>query len=339
VNKIFVFLAILVTAFSSLAGPTNNLENFSPHLSTNAQIAWQAPTNNLPKNFQVYRRVLPRIFSATIISNAIILGSLQSKGFPRPPTNNFYIWEDKGANYPGLIPSFFSILPNDASISYAIPNFSSGSEKDIPNDEVIVQHAKKYAFQLGLDPAKLIQNSIYTCSYDDDDGAGKATHHICGRGIFLSRKIDGFGFFSANNDGEGAEGFSIEFGSHGQIRDFSLRWPNLEPDAIQRTASPEQIIDCIKAHKTIVLPEKNDPNYFARVKNLAKATKFTITKITPYYYDYQGVFGNLPANEEPAKFIFPMAELEAVADFGTNKVTARLITPILSSEIIKLLAN
>jgi hypothetical protein len=230
-------------------------------------------------------------------------------------------------------------MPNDASISYAIPNFSSGSEKDIPNNEIIVKRAKECVRQLGLDPAKLIQNSIYTYSYDDDDGAGNVTHHVYGRGIFLSRKIDGFGFFSANNDGEGAEGFSIEFGSHGQIRDFSLRWPNLEPDAIQQTARPEQIIDCIKSHKIIVLPEKDEPNYFARVRNLARAKRFTVTKITPYYYDYQGVFGSLPANEEAAKFIFPMAELEAVADFGTSNVTVRFVCPILSSEIIKLLAN
>ena len=285
-----------------------------------------------PTTWKTFHRICP-----SVISNAIVLGSLQSKGFPQPSTNDFNIWDDKGPNYQGPIPAIFTIRPSDASIFYAIPNFSTGSEIDIPNDKVIVKRAKQCALKLGLDPTKLIENRIYTYSYDDD--GGKTTIHICGRGIFLSRKIDGLGFFSANNDGEGAEGFSIEFGSHGQIRTFTLRWPSLEPDAISQTASPKQIMDCIKAHKIIVLPNEGEPNYFARVKNLAKAGKFTITKITPYHYDHQGVFGNTPADDAPAKFVFPMAELEAVADFETSNVTVRFISPILSSETVKLLAN
>jgi hypothetical protein len=334
-----VILAILAAASSAAASSTNNLENFSPHLPGNTPIIWQVATGNLPQNFRVYQRLLPRRFSAVIISNAMVLASLQSKGFPQSSTNDFYIWEDKVADYPGPLASIFSIIPGDASIFHAIPNFTSGSEKDIPSDEEIVKRSKESAFQLGLNPAKLIQNRIYTFSSNTDSNGDETITRICGRGIFLSRKIDGFGFFSADNDGAGAEGFSIEFGSHGQIRAFSLCWPDLEPDAIQQTASPVQLMDCIRAHKIIVLPEENELNYFSRVKNLAKARKFTITKITPYYYDYQGVFGSLPTENKPARFIFPMAELEAVADFGTSNVTVRFISPILASEITKLLAN
>jgi hypothetical protein len=46
--------------------------------STNAQIIWKAPTNNLPKSFWIYKK-LPRVFSAAVISNALMLASFQSK--------------------------------------------------------------------------------------------------------------------------------------------------------------------------------------------------------------------------------------------------------------------
>jgi hypothetical protein len=70
--------ALVISSFA--AAPT--LEDLSPHLSTNAQIIWKAPTNNLPKSFCIYKK-LPRVFSAAVISNALMLASFQSKGLLR----------------------------------------------------------------------------------------------------------------------------------------------------------------------------------------------------------------------------------------------------------------
>jgi hypothetical protein len=75
-----VLIVTFSTAFSSFARYA--LEDISPHFSTNAEILWQAPTNHLPKSFWIYK-ILPRVFSATTISNAIVLASFQSKGFPQ----------------------------------------------------------------------------------------------------------------------------------------------------------------------------------------------------------------------------------------------------------------
>jgi hypothetical protein len=93
--KIPLFLAAAtMTVFSSFAGIT--LEDISPHFSTNTEIIWDVPTNALPKGFRVYKR-LPRVFSATTISNAVVLASFQSKGFPTPSTNQIVIWADSTA--------------------------------------------------------------------------------------------------------------------------------------------------------------------------------------------------------------------------------------------------
>ena len=47
----------------------------------------------------------------------------------------------------------------------------------------------------------------------------------------------------------------------------------------------------------------------------------------------------MPTNDVPCKFATPFAELEAVADFGNSNTTVRLMSPILSSEVSRLLSN
>jgi len=333
--KPFAIAAVILAAASSAPAGPATLEELNSHLFTNASIVWEAPTNNLPKTFWVYKRHLPQIFSQRVISNAIVLASLQSKGFPKPSTDEFYIPEDKGPNYPGPIPIMFEIRPADANLSYYMPNCITIPAKEIPSDETIAKRAWEYALKLELDPAKLVQQSFYTrlCSTIED--VQDATTNICGRGIFLSRQLDGVTFFSANNEGDGAEGFSIAFGSHEEIRSFSLRWSNVEHYTNQPIASQQQIIACMQAHKTIVLPNLVEEDFFGRLRALARAKKLTITKITPYYGE--GILGEIPSNDAPCEFVTPFAELEAVADFGGSNAAVRLVVPILSSEANRLM--
>ena len=326
------FTAIFATAFSSLADFTNSPENFSPHFSTNAKIIWQAPTNNLPKGFWIYKRLPPPPCSATVISNAIVLASLQSKGFPRPSTNDFYIAEDKPANYSGMIPVIFSISPKTATISYWMPHADTNL-LGIPADEILVRRAWAYARQFEVDSTQVAFKEI-TSHFNQDENYNDLTNQLCGRGVFLSRQLDGI-FFTDIGDNGANGGFWIEFGSHEQIRAFSLVWPDLKRDKFQQTANPQQIIACIEAHKIIVLPNVGEEKYFERVKSLANAKTFTITKITPNYTE--GVMGEVPANDAPSEFITTFAELEAVANFGNSNATVRFVSPIVSSEVNRLL--
>ena len=86
-----------------------------------------------------------------------------------------------------------------------------------------------------------------------------------------------------------------------------------------------------------MLPNACEETYFQRIKALANAKTFTITKITPYYSE--GIFGEVPTNDVPPEFVTPLAELEAVADFGNSNATVRLLSPILSSEVSRLLGK
>jgi hypothetical protein len=329
-----ILVLVFVVSLSTSAGfPT--VEELSSHLFTNGPIAWQLQTNDLPKRFWIYQRHLPHIFSATAITNAIVLGSLQSKGFPQPSTNETCIVAEPPCPC-GNVCNLF-INPSEASMEYVSPNYKNGSPDGIPSDEAIVKSAWDYVPQLGLDSTYMLQKSFFTHSFNADQTGGGSTNFICGRGVFLSRLLDGFTFFSSDNTGSDAEGFSLELGSYGEIRYFCFRWSALERYEQQQTASLKEISECIKAHKAIVLPNPDEVDYFARLRRLANAKKITITEITPVYCD--GVLGKVPTNDAPCEFATPFAELNAVADFGTSNATVRLISPILSSEAQRLLGS
>jgi hypothetical protein len=331
-------LAILVVVFVQpllVSAGVSTWEESVSHFFTNGPIIWQAPTNRLPQRFWIYQRHLPRIFSATAITNAIVLASLQSKGFPHPSTNTTCILAEPPCECVNVC-NFF-IDPNEASMSFESPNYANGSPNGIPSDAAIVKHAWECVPELSLEPKNMVPKSFFTHSYHVDTTGTETTNFICGRGIFLSRQLDGFAFFSPDDTGGDAEGFSIEFGAYGEIRLFRFRWSALERFESQQTASLQEISQCIRAHKAIVLPNADEQDYFARLKQLANAEKVTITKITPVYGE--GAFRTVPTNAVPCKFATPFAELEASADFGTSNGVFRIISPILSSEVKRVMAG
>jgi hypothetical protein len=301
------------------------LEELSPHFSTNAEIVWKAPTNQLPAKLWVYKKQ-PHLFSQAVISNAIVLGSLQDKGIPKSSTNRI-CWDYDSC--PCGHTCTFSIIPDVGVLSYAFPGFRNASSEDIPGNEVIARRAWECAFLLGLDRAQLAQRGITTNFCDYDQHGKPVKNNACGRGITLARRIDGVELFGDD------PAFLIEFGSHGQIRFFSVTWPELEPCEIRQVASPEQIVACIRASQTLVSPNGDETDYLGRVKSLAQAKKLTITRITPYYSD--GVYGEMPKKNESTTVLTPIAQLDAVAEVDNRKVNVSLLSPILISDVNRLL--
>jgi hypothetical protein len=300
-----------MTVFSSFARIT--LEDISPHFSTNTEIIWDVPTNALPKSFWVYKK-LPHIFSATTISNAVVLASFQSKGFPAPSTNQIVIWADSTAGEPQ--PPDFAIMPATGELSYSLGDRAPDSAEAYFKDKATVARAWDCLGQLGVDRTEFVKTNV---APEGDWG------------VFLPRQIDGILFFDES------EGFSYQqFGHPARIRTFALALPDLERTRDSLTATPQQIIACIRAHKAPIVPPQNEEfDLFKRVKELSKATKFTITKITPYYGE--GVYGDTPTNNEIPEIAYPIAVLEGAADFGNSNLTVQLVTPILSSEVMRLL--
>jgi hypothetical protein len=308
-KTITTLAAVFAVVFSCASGQLT-LEEISPHFSTNTPIVWQAPTNHLPKSFWIYK-IVPRIFSATTISNGIVLAGFQAKGFPKPSTNHTVIWDNQYEAEPK--PPYFSILPDVGQMSFSLGNRIPDGRLEISKVEA-TERAWKCLVQLGIDHAQL--KKINTA------GSGLG-------GVFLPRQIEGVEVYAQN------QGFQFRLGKEGKLLGFCLLWPNLERETSCQTASPQQIIACIRAFKTVSPPDGDEPDYFGRIKNLAKTRKLTITKITTYYGD--GVYGETPTNNEAVKVVMPLAELDTVADFGSSNATVKLLSPIISSEVVRLL--
>ena len=325
-----ILAAVLATASISSTA-TTSIEDLAPHLSTHTPIIWKAPTNLVPKSLWVYR-MLPNAFTEPVISNAVVLASFQSKGFPRPSTNRITLWDHYPADVDDPFVGSFSILPDIGEIVFDKRNHAAGSSEAIPSDEMIMKRAWDCVAQLGIDPAQLSQGRIQNNGCEYDDKGGLATNgYVCGRTITLLRRLDGVDFQDES------EGFTIEFGSHGEIRSFGLNWPNLERSVHLQTLSPEQIIRLIRANKTPVFPNDDEQTFFQRIKLLSRTKTFTVTNMVVHYG--QGTFGIGPKENEMPKFINPYAELLAVADLGNSNITVRLAAPIVSSDANRLLGR
>jgi hypothetical protein len=335
--KALPLLYLILAGSLSLSAAPSELERFSPHLSSKTQIIWNASTNQLPTSFWVYRRQGPRIFSASVISNAMALGSVQSRGIPKPSTNDFFIWEDHPPNYPGPIFSVFSIRPRWANIGYSMPHSDRGTGTDIPNDAIVIGRAWRELPRFGIDPKQVKLKNLTSWHCIHDEMGRDVTNRLCGRGVFLSRQLDGISFYGTGDEGDD-EGFWIQLGSHERVRAFALVWPSLDRYKLQRIASPEQIIECFRRQRVLVVPENDEGTpYFPRIARLATVHRIIVTKITPYYGEF--ALGEAPNGKDdvPPEFVTPFAELEVMADFGTNKETAIVLSPILSSEVVRLL--
>ena len=321
----------------SLSAKELTLEDISPHLPAAAPIVWQAATNQLPSGFWFYRRFPPRPFSATIISNAVVMAGLEDRGIPKPATNSYYVVKDMPPGWACMVPVIFVIDPQDAHICYS-PTDPSTNTEDIPNDAYLTYRAWRAVEQLGMDYRQLTLTRM-TSRYRENGGCEALAARRYSRGVRMDRVLDGISFVDYDFNDEIVEGFTIEYGSHGRVQAFAMIWPELARTRRELTASPGQIIACIRAGKAMSLPVLDEAaNYFARLKSYVYAQKLTINKITPYYGE--GIYGQWPTNGEPAAVIAPLAKLEAVADFGGgSNAPLHLLVPITSPGVEQLLGE
>ena len=144
-------------------------------------------------------------------------------------------------------------------------------------------------------------------------------NHVGARSTFLTRKIGDFGLRDY--------GFDIEFGAHKQLRRFTVLWPTLKLAETAPTATPQQIIECIRARKTpLALLEPEGRLDRATLTALGKTRTLTITNLIPTYAE--GRFGKAPSNG-PDEIFTPIAELEAIAQLEHTNLQIRLYAPIL----------
>lgn len=307
-------LTILLAGWFSFHAVAASLEEIAPHFAINTEIVWRVPTNDLPKRLWIYKKV-PHVFPAATISNAVVLAGFQQKGFPKPSTNTTVLWDEvAGSTISEPRPPSFLIIPDDGIIQYDLGDRWPNSLQNIVSDQAEVEYAWNCLAWLGVDRNQFVKTNVASF------------------GVAFPRQIEGIRF---QND---SEGFSIQhYGKDRKLRCFGLMLPTLQRTKEDTTANPQGIIACIRAFKTPIIPNGEETDYFARVKAMAKAKKLTITKLTPYYGE--GVYGQEPTNNLRPKWVMPVAYLEATANFGTSNAVVTLYSPILSSDVLRLLGN
>ncbi|MDB6025399.1 MAG: hypothetical protein JWM68_1622 [Verrucomicrobiales bacterium] len=332
--KRFRLLRLFATLFTLPLGAAElTIEDISPNLATNVPVIWKASTNQLPASFTIYKRLLPRTFSAAIISNALAVANWPTRIVPAPSTNRFILW-DKTREGDDPWAGSFAVNPEYASIAFVARLRQNGSSNDLPTDDVVAKQAWDIASKLDLPKAELAATplSTYICDYDEH---GRSRNAPCGRNIWLSRRLNGISFGRDGDHAYGSDGLYLQLGSHGTVRSFNLVWHNLKAVTKEVTATSQQIIQCIRARHAPVLPnDGQDDQFFQRIELLSHAKSINITNITAYYGE--GRFGEHVGDQETPLIMTPFAELAAVADLGTSKIAFRMAVAITAPDAMKL---
>jgi hypothetical protein len=184
----------------------------------------------------------------------------------------------------------------------------------------VTQLAWQYARLLGLNSAELIERPqsrcVRMCKH------GPFANRVGARSTSLTRKIGDIRLRDY--------GFDIEFGAHNQVRRFTVLWPTLKLAETAPTATPQQITECIHAHRTPLT--QLDPEGGLDRAMLAASGKTRTLNVTNLTLSYsEGRFGKGPSNGADQVFT-PYAELEATAQLDRTDLHIRLYAPILAQD-------
>ncbi|MGA9450974.1 MAG: hypothetical protein WBW41_06480 [Verrucomicrobiia bacterium] len=305
----------------------NSFPKFRVH---NPEIIWAAPTNQPHAALWIYK-VITQTFSNLAISNLMAMGKFtmsdEQNGHKKISTTNedtlFFFDKKRGCN--------LTIVPSQGRIEYW-DNYAPANHWDrtnhlweqvagLPDETKVKKLGLKFLKQFGIQPADLAQNAKnhlitfgekQTRGYFDRRRGKYIDDEVTARGIFFDRRIDGVNFAGIGVGG----GCEIVYGNHAKIADFKLVWRNLQPYEHHQVASPDEIMQQIREGKAVIT-HKN-------LVNPAEIKKLTITDCSSLYKGANG--------EETQDFVYPFAQIEAVADLGYTNVAVQLYCPILSND-------
>lgn len=287
-------------------------------LPENSKISWAAAASKLPPALWVYKN-LSQQFPVAAISNLMILGGFTNE---LHATTNQLTFVNR-SNMCSLILSpsqgFVRFLDSRATASHWNKNTGPHETvKGIPSMAKAETLALKLMKQFRIQRSNLTQKAnghLITFGTEQSRGyfdrrRGKyIDNEVIARGIFFSRRIDGVSFVGIGVGG----GCKVIYGNHARLTDFELVWRNLLPYERYHTATPTEITQIIRDGKA-VLTHKN-------VVNPREVTKLTITDVSPLYMSAPG--------REVQDFVYPFAQVEALAEIGGTNQAIQLYCPIL----------
>jgi hypothetical protein len=313
-QKALLLLTIGLTLASAPAQDTVSLESISPGFPASARMIWLVPGSQIPRSLNIYTSV-PTIFPVPVLSNAIRLASFPMPRTLKASTNTLHLSD----NDTGFWSRSLDVFPQHGQLGHHVRSDPT-NPTNVPNAAEVTQLAWQYARLLGLNSAELFERPQSRCVRMCEHGP--FANRVGARGTFLTRKIGDIGLRDY--------GFDIEFGAHKQVRRFTVLWPTLRLSETALTATPQQIMQAIRARKTpLALLEPEGSLDRATLAALEKTRSLTITNVTPTYAE--GRYGKGPSNG-PDQVFTPYAELEATAQLDRTNLHIRLFAPILAQD-------
>ena len=313
-----VSVAVILLDAAASAAAAMTLEDLAPHFPASTEIVWGASVAPMPAALPIYS-TRARHFSRTTISNAMVLAGFPPKG--RLPAVLGFAGE---RNWAGIgFAVWISCQARDGISYQGLPD--RNDPDGVPSAEEVSRRAWQYVALLGIDRSELFEKLE---SHTAENCHHGQTNRIASRATFLSRWVGGLEIREF--------GFRIRFGAHSQITDFGLFWPNLRRAGTRPLARPQQLVQCIRAHKTPLALVWEQDGDWAVLNLLTNAAKFTITRVTPVYTE-RG-FGPERDGQPQTPCFAPWAELEGTAQLGKTNLNTRLLVPLLSEDVVWLLA-
>ena len=305
---------------AAVAGSSPSFDATFPKFEVNnLGIKWSAPTNNQCASLWIYK-VVPQLFPPSAISNLLVMGSFTNAEF-RATELVFLRNKEKTRR--------LKIVPAQGWIEYVdedAPARMSGRESHrpepverVPDRAKVEKLALKLLDELGIQRTNLAAKpngrplafgEQQTRGYMDKKRGKYVNNEVFIRGIFFDRQIDGVNFAGIGIGG----GVEVEYGNNRKIAKLNIVWRNLQPYEHRLVASPDEIMRRI-CEGQAVMTHKN-------VVNPAEVKKLTVTDCSPLYMGAAG--------EQAQDFVYPFAQIEAIADMGNTNVPVQLYCPILT---------
>jgi hypothetical protein len=298
-----VALAVNTAVFASPDSLRLEGEPFHP----NVPIAWAA-TNYQSKSVAVYKTI-QQAFPQTVISNAMAIGSFKPINLIQSQDKSLMLFQDHRDK--SEMTRFLKISPLRGWINYYNGRAEGTPIKGVPTFEEAEILATDYLQRLGVEPNHIIPKpwprTEKTITSFDKKGGHETNKVVSMRGVFLFRQIDGIQIVGNS--------FRIEFGNDAKPFSFEFSWPALQPLRRYQSANPGEIMRWMKAGRAV------DPNPNTHP---IEAKAFTIAKaILLYQGNVEGVAQDI---------IYPFAQIEMLADTGTNNVTFTVNCPIIDTD-------
>lgn len=281
-------------------------------LPANVEIVWKARTNELPAKLPVFI-VIKQGFSDTVNREALLMAHFPVTHAADATTQNLVILDGEDESWKTRM----VILPLAGEIDFE-DRSPINKVIAVPDAAEVSRRARDAAARFQLPRGQLLEKS--SDQKFEVAQSGPLVGQICTRETFLTRRI--------HNMDVRNFGLAFRLGNRGQIRYFSLRWPQLRMVMNFPVTSPSAMVAGFR-ERVIAASNFGETNLpVVPDALLARARSLVVTNMTPFYAE--AVCAAIPHPSRRERYISPFAELQVNADFGGTNAGLTIYTGIVA---------